>query len=261
MKEGEIFTFVEKRGFKTSLDLIEIDITFKCNLMCYNCDRSCRQAPEESHMSFQQINQFLNESEDLGRKWRRIRILGGEPYTHPDIERILAALSDYKLQNENTIIEIVTNGYGPDVNKAIFSTPSNIEIKNTRKTSQFNSKFEPFNIAPKDSAKNSFDDYKEACWITEECGIGLNRYGFYHCAVAGSIDRVFGFDIGLKQLPVNEEQLVIMKEKLCAFCGHFLNQKFVQPQNRMQVDGEPQTKSWKNGYSRYMKEKPFMSLY
>lgn len=261
VKSTRTATSMKRTNFKTSLDLIEIDITFKCNLMCYNCDRSCRQAPEENHMSIEQISRFLAESTNKSHKWKRIRILGGEPYLHPEIDLILELLSDYKLENKDTIVEVVTNGYGQEVNKAILKTPINVEIKNTKKTSQFNTKFEPFNVAPKDLESSSLNTYTEACWITEECGFGFNCYGFYQCAVAGSIDRVLGLDIGLKQLPSQEEQLVMQKEKLCAYCGHFLNQKFIPPDNRTSVDGEPQTVSWKRAYSEYKRQKPFMSLY
>lgn len=252
---------MKQTEFKTSFNLIEIDITFKCNLLCYNCDRSCRQVPEDNHMKVEQISRFLKESENLNREWKRIRILGGEPYLHPEIDIILAILSDHRLENKDTIIEVVTNGYGPYVKKSILKTPANIDIKNTKKTSQFNTKFEPFNIAPKDLDNSYLNKYTEACWITEECGIGLNCYGFYQCAVAGSIDRVLGFDIGFKQLPFQEEQLVMQKEKLCAYCGHFLNQRFIPPEKRISVDGEPKTVSWKRAYSEYKKEKPVMSLY
>lgn len=252
---------MKQTEFKTSFNLIEIDITFKCNLLCYNCDRSCRQAPEGNHMNVEQISKFLKESENLNREWKRIRILGGEPYLHPEIDIILAILSDYRIENKDKIVEIVTNGYGSEVNKAILETPSNIEIKNTKKTTQFNTKFEPFNVAPKDLKEYSLDKYTGACWITEECGIGLNAYGFYQCAVAGSIDRVLGFDIGLKQIPSQEGQLVAQKEKLCAYCGHYLNQRFIPPAKRLPVEGEPQTVSWKMAYSNYKKGKTVMTLY
>lgn len=253
--------YCKKKEYSTSLDFIEIDVTFKCNLKCYNCDRSCRQAPDEIYISAEKINKFLGETLDKNHYWKRLRILGGEPYLHPEIDTILDILSEYKYEHKDIIIEIVTNGYGSYVNHAIKKTPSNIVINNTRKVSQYNRKFEPFNIAPTDIGNYSAADYKKACWITKECGIGLNPYGYYQCGVAGSIDRVFGFDIGLKQLPNNELQLMPLKEILCAFCGHFLNQKFVLPEQRKSVIGEPNTKSWEMAYSKYKKQKPLMTLY
>ena len=253
--------YCKMKEYSTSLDFIEIDVTFKCNLKCYNCDRSCRQAPEEISISIEQIHKFLGETLNKNHYWKRIRILGGEPYLHPEIDTILDILSEYKSENKDGIIEIVTNGYGPYVNNAIKKTPSNIVINNTRKVSQYNQKFESFNIAPTDIGNYSSADYKKACWITEECGIGLNPYGYYQCGVAGSIDRVFGFDIGLKELPDNELQLMPLKKKLCAFCGHFLNQKFIKPEQRTPVIGEPMTESWKIAYLTYKKQKPSMTTY
>ena len=251
----------ETKEYSTSLDLIEIDITFKCNLMCYNCDRSCRQAPDEKYISIEQIYKFLRETYDKNHHWRRIRILGGEPYLHPKIDTFLDILNKYQSENRDTIIEIVTNGNGPKVNQCIKKTPSNIILNNTKKVVQFNRKFEPINIAPVDITQYLPSDYKKACWITEECGIGLNPYGYYQCGVAGSIDRVFGFNIGLKELPIDQQQLIYLKRKLCKYCGHFLNQKFIPPEKRTPVIGEPKSKSWEIAYSKYKKQKPSMTLY
>ena len=257
---NEIYYWNTKK-YSTSMDFIEIDVTFKCNLKCYNCDRSCRQAPEEISISIEQIHKFLGETLNNNHCWRRIRILGGEPYLHPEIDTILDILSEYKSENKDAVIEIVTNGYGQKINRGIKKTPSNIILNNTKKASQFNQKFEPFNIAPVDIGKYMPSDYNKACWITEECGIGLNPYGYYQCGVAGSIDRVFGFNIGLKKLPVDQKQLIPLKRRLCAYCGHFLNQKFISPEKRTPVIGEPKTKSWETAYLKYKKQKPSMTLY
>lgn len=253
--------YCKTKKYSTSLDFIEIDVTFKCNLKCYNCDRSCRQAAEDGYLSIEQIYKFLDETFRKNINWKRIRVLGGEPYLHPKIDLILDILSDYKSENKDLIVEIVTNGYGSCVNDGIKKTPSNITINNTRKVSQYNKKFESFNIAPIDIGNYSATDYKRACWITEECGIGLNTYGYYQCGVAGSIDRVFGFDIGLKELPNNELQLMPLKKKLCTFCGHFLNQKYTLPEQRTPVIGEPKTESWEIAYLTYKKQKPSMTTY
>ena len=43
-------------------------------------------------------------------------------------------------------------------------------------------------MAPKDDHRHIFSDFRNCCWITEECGLGLTPYGYYHCAIAGGID-------------------------------------------------------------------------
>lgn len=75
--------------FEPDRDCIEIDITYRCNLHCFNCDRSCAQARDELDMDPVQIQDFIEKSESTHHEWKRIRILGGEPLMHPEIGRIL----------------------------------------------------------------------------------------------------------------------------------------------------------------------------
>ncbi len=70
------FTMIQGPEYQTSMSDIEIDISFGCNLKCYNCDRSCTQAPDNSIMSVSQVEKFIGESITKNKKWRRIRILG-----------------------------------------------------------------------------------------------------------------------------------------------------------------------------------------
>lgn len=70
--------------FRRRPDRLELDITYACNLHCFNCNRSCEQARTNDRMSVAQIRQFLAESRERGQKWRMIRVIGGEPTIHPD---------------------------------------------------------------------------------------------------------------------------------------------------------------------------------
>lgn len=238
--------------YTTSLDHIEIDITFKCNLKCYNCDRSCTQAPDDSTMSVEQIKKFVNESISNNKQWSRIRILGGEPTLHPDIFEIIGIFMDYKENySPPTRLEITTNNFGPEVNRKLLKVPRKIYINNTRKTGRFQKKFEAFNLAPSDNKMYSLTDFTNACWITNDCGMGLNRYGYYQCGAAGSIDRVFGLNIGLKKLPKDQTEFTEQKRKLCRLCGHFARRRFVQANECKPVDGEPKSESWVLAYKNY----------
>lgn len=238
--------------YMTSLDNIEIDITFKCNLKCYNCDRSCTQAPDDSRMTVEQIKKFIGESVNNNKHWSRIRILGGEPTIHPDIDDIINILLDYKEKYSlSSRIELTTNNYGPEVNRKLLKMPRKIYVNDTHKTGRFQKKFVAFNLAPCDYNIYSFSDYTNACWITKDCGIGLNRYGYYHCGVGGSIDRVFGFDIGLKKMPQNTSEFRKQKIKLCKLCGHFLCRKYIHPEQRVPIEGEPKSKTWISAYNLY----------
>ena len=91
--------------------------------------------------------------------------------------------------------------------------------------------------------------------------MGLNRYGYYQCGVAGSIDRVFGFDIGIKKLPEITCDFDIQKRTLCSLCGHFTQRTFVPANERVPVQGEPHSISWAMSYKKYSKNAPILSLY
>ena len=248
--------------YKTSFDSIEIDITYRCDLRCLNCDRSCRQAPSEDDMEVEQIERFIEESERKDHRWKRIRVMGGEPILHPEIADILDLLSDYHQRNPDATLEFYTNGYGPDKRSRLEIIPADFVIKNTHKNGVINRKFEPFNLAPVDISDGDHEsDYEQGCWITKDCGLGFNRHGYYQCAVAAGIDRVFGYDLGLKSLPEGDDSLSKLKSKLCGLCGHFLNRVYVETDQRKQVWGEPMSESWKQTYENYERKKPTLSLY
>lgn len=239
--------------YSRSNKFIEIDITYNCNLKCFNCDRSCTQAPSNEQMSVEQIRKFIKESIESNVRWERIRVLGGEPALHPDLIEILNILLDYKKRNSSgTKIQLATNGFGKIVNTVLSNVPEEIEILNTSKESKVQP-FYPFNIAPKDSTLWKYSDYSSGCWVTSGCGMGLTRYGYYPCAPAGGIDRVFGFDYGRKRLPSPDDSMRDLLKHFCKYCGHFRNIR--------RTNKEIISPTWKKAYEKYKITKPNLSLY
>jgi molybdenum cofactor biosynthesis enzyme MoaA len=103
-----------------------IDITYVCNLSCYNCNRSVgqRQAPTKDRMTVDQIKKFISESIAMNYTWNMIRILGGEPAVHPDALEIMRLLCEYRAQHApKCTILFVTNGYGEKVKRCWRSCP------------------------------------------------------------------------------------------------------------------------------------------
>ncbi len=262
VRTSQAVTAVLGPQFRPATDLIEIDITFACNLRCFNCDRSCTQAPEGGRMTVEQIQRFVTESREQGRQWRRIRIMGGEPTLHPEFAGILNVLLSWRdEESPGTLLELVTNGYGDRVRRVLERVPAGIRVKNTGKEERFQPKFEPFNLAPSDDGLLRHADFSNGCWITKECGIGLNAYGYYPCAVAGGIDRVFGEDIGRKRLPSPDDPMSDLLRASCARCGHFRNGHFLPVRERTPVAGEPQSRAWREAYRRYRDGRPVLTRY
>ena len=226
-----------------SRDYAEIDITYKCNLKCLNCNRSCSQAPSNIEMPVAVIESFIKESIRKKIGWKRIRILGGEPTLHSRIFDIIELLACYqKEQNPSVRLVLGTNYYGTRVHQVLDKLPDTISIKSTLKSSRVNL-FKPFNVAPVDTHFNRFSDYTCGCRIIEECGLGLTPSGYYMCAVAGGIDRIYRYNLGRKKVPDESDTFSDQMSAFCRLCGHF---GFQWPTRRSK-----QSKTWRMAYKRF----------
>lgn len=230
------------RPFQPSRVYIEIDITYKCNLKCINCNRSCAQAPSRLEMPVTTIEAFIAQSINQGIAWKRIRILGGEPTLHSGVLEIIDRLMEYRrIHNPPVRLVVGTNFHGSRVREVLQQLPQTVAIKSTLKTSRTNL-FRPFNVAPVDTRFNRFSDYSCGCRIIKECGLGLTPSGYYMCAVAGGIDRIFGYQLGRLHLPDLSDGFVDQMAAFCPLCGHF---GFQWPTRKSR-----QSKTWRQAYDR-----------
>ncbi len=213
-------------------------------------------------MPVAQIEQFLNELISKEKVWERIRILGGESLIHPDIQIILHMFSKYQRDiSPETLLEVATAGHGAHVQSVIEQIPKKIKITNTNKSGQDQVTFAAANIAPCDDPHFVNVDYHNGCRITELCGIALTPYGFYPCVAGAAIDRVFGFDIGLKDLPKNKDRFVQQLGTLCRLCGHFRTGRCIQTAEESMEHSNPQSRTWKEALEKYAKKKPVLIRY
>jgi hypothetical protein len=264
-----IYNFIKRNLFKVSyeyftpnINKIEIEITTSCNLYCINCDRSCFQAPSNESMSLEQIEKFISESIELNWTWECIRLIGGEPTLHPQLFDILDIVQKYKQLNPNCEIEVVSNGYGSNVNEVLSKLPNWVYVRKSSKTFRIN-KFYTVNIAPIDLKEYKDVDFTTGCWITKACGLGLSRYGYYPCGCGASCDRVFGFDIGLKSLSLlTEEALQNQLKHLCKYCGHYKTNNPINSRFKyFRVTKTKTSITWEKAFEKYQKSKPILSIY
>lgn len=229
------------RQFAPSRQYAEIDITYRCNLKCYNCNRSCTQAASRQELPVSAIADFIEQSLEQGVQWKRIRLLGGEPTLHSRVYEIVSLLSDYQAHhNPKMRLVLGTNFYGGHVRRVIAGLPENVILKSTLKTSRTNL-FRPFNVAPCDKVYNRWADYTSGCRIISECGLGVTPRGFFMCAIAGGIDRVFGYNLGRQRLPVADDPLTDQMGAYCRVCGHF---GFQWPTRKPKM-----SITWRNAYA------------
>ncbi len=236
------------RPFAVSRRYVEIDLTYRCNLKCRNCNRSCTQAPSRRDIPVERITAFIRESVERGRPWKRVRLLGGEPTLHPEFAKIVRLFGEYRERhNPDLRIVVGTNGSGPRVRRMLDRLPPGIEVKNTWKGPR-QRLFRPFNIAPVDRPLYRWSDFASGCRILEDCGMGLTPQGYYPCAVAGGIDRIFAFRRGRRRLPRSGENLRADLEIFCRVCGHF-GFSGLTKRTRM-------SPTWVRAYARFHKPKP-----
>jgi hypothetical protein len=167
------------------------------------------------------VEAFIAQSVGQKISWKRIRILGGEPTLHSRFFDIVDCLIEYqRIYNPAVSLEVGTNFHGSRVRRVIEQLPPSIAIKSTLKNSPVNL-FRPFNVAPVDGRFNRFSDYSCACRIIEVCGLGLTPSGYYMCAIAGGIDRIFDYHIGRSDLPDPSDTFDDQTAAFCPVCGHF----------------------------------------
>ena len=243
------------REYSRSRGFIEIDITYVCNLRCAGCNRSCPQAPTAEMMTIEEIKKFVAESIENSYRWQRIRIVGGEPTMHPQIHQIVEILLNYKKDfSPQTRIMLVTNGVADITKKVISEMPVEVEIDNSEKAVSRDNFFERFNIAPIDEEKWQNAEFTNGCKILKHCGTGLSPYGYYPCAIAASIDRVYGLDLGRKSLPGKDDDMYDLLNTFCRYCGHFRDE-------RPRVINNSYSSSWIKAYEKYRKGKRALKRY
>jgi sulfatase maturation enzyme AslB (radical SAM superfamily) len=215
------FSSLFGKQFHPSRSYVEIDITYQCNLRCINCNRSCNQAPSDMEMPVADLAEFIQQSVEKQIQWKRIRILGGEPTLHSCIFDIIDLLTHYQERyNPSVRLVLGTNFFGDRVQRVLAQLPEAFVIKSTLKSSRVNL-FKPFNVAPIDTRHNRYSDYSCGCRIIEECGLGFTPSGYYMCAIAGGIDRIFGYHLGRESIPDETDSLSDQMSALCRLCGHF----------------------------------------
>lgn len=235
-----------------------IFLTTVCNLSCNNCQTSARQAPANDIMTVAQVEKLVNEAIGLEYYWDTVYLTGGEVTTHPQLPEVFAALKRYKDFNPECRIVMETNGAGARVQSVLPSIPSWVVIDNSsKKEGPSTLLFYEYNVAPKDTLTSVIPDYSKGCSRLKYCfGLCASMYGFYACTPCLNVARVFGFDIGIKELSlVSEKALREQLKVLCQYCGWFREPSYATTQ------AQTMSKSWRKAFAEFRKRKPRMSAY
>ncbi len=251
----DLLPFIHHR-YVPNLKIIGLELTTRCNLFCFNCEASCRQAPSDEQLSVEQVEKFVQESISNDWNWELIKLRGGEPTLHPQLFEILEVVKRYKNHRPSCKIRLQTNGCGEKIQEVLRRLPEWVEVQSSGKDNKKPPLFSTYNIAPKDKMLyRLWADFTKGCWRTQICNITLSRYGYYPCSPGAHVARVLGMDIAVKRLAlVSVESMSNQFKHLCPYCGHF------REPNEL-VTQEAVSPLWEKAYREYKKKKPKLSLY
>lgn len=229
---------------KLMLSKIEVNITQRCNINCYNCDRACRWAPDLNDMSMQQVETFVTDSIDMEWQWKQIAIIGGEPTLHKNLLDICNIINAYKNFNPSCKIQLKTNG-----SKPLDAIPKWIELCIDKKTSA-NVPHVPFTKSPLDTGK--FDPNQiHPCQIYYRCGMSLTTQGYAPCSPGATVNRIFNLGMNIPRLKdVTFEKLASRFPLLCQHCGHYCGDLSSNPNENRSINAVI-TNSWKKAINNY----------
>jgi len=236
-----------------------IFITLRCNLKCFNCQASTSLAPANDMMAVEQMEKFVSEAIALEYYWDNIFLTGGETTLHPRLFEIIDVLKRYKDFHPECRISLETNGAGEEVQPMLDKLPEWVLVINSmKKEGESSQAFASYNVAPCDTPEYMFFPcFSKGCFVLSRCyGLCVSMYGYYPCVQGMNVDRVFGFDIGIKKLGlVTEKALREQMKILCRYCGFFreLTGKLVFTTKI--------SRSWREAFAQYHKRRPHLSRY
>lgn len=241
--------------FKPNLGIVELCITYRCNVKCHNCSNLCTQAPKtDGDLSLEAVQKFLQDCIDNDFRFGMITIHGGEPALHPQWKEIAQALLEYREKyNPKMTLWWLTNNSTPAIRERCeiikgLGIPLGIS---TKIGSNKNENGSPIPYIPVNESPTDLQEvYSLGCFQSENCGICYNYLGFFECSPAAAAARVFGYEPMAKS--VKELSLELLQSgfpKHCMHCG------FAFPDRRRVIE-QTTTETWRKALNAYNGEEP-----
>lgn len=164
---------------------VELNVTLACQSRCACCDRLCDLFPKRTdHMTVEQVNAFVTDAKQHGGV-TKVRVLGGEPTLHPQIDEVLNILTVAIVEGVIGAIEINTNtlvrGW-----KEIRSRHSQPGIRWDKSPVKRKNHL-PFLWSPRDLGFKTMGP----CRHPVQCGFSLDVRGWLPCSPTIAISRAF----------------------------------------------------------------------
>lgn len=207
---------------------MKANITYICDLKCPNCNRATTVCPAKANENLpaEQFEKILEDSGKCGKKWKRITLTGGEPTFHPEFNKLVDLMAEYKKKYSPECIITAYTYHHPQLfykmEKAKADHPD-LDVKDTGKDVPQDHRLAMY-LAPKDDVERFKKDHiYKGCRIGHLCGLGLDTSGFYYCSIAPGIARVFGLThLAIKNVEdLDRNKLLDQYQDLCSLCGFY----------------------------------------
>lgn len=247
----------ERKRYVSNFGMVELCVTYRCNVKCDNCSNLCTQAPFNGDLSARQVEDFLQDNIESGHTWGQITIHGGEPVLNPEIEKIVEVLTIYR-KNTGCNLWLLTNNSSDDVRERAtrinvkYGVALGISTKRGKNISETGSLIEY--VAVNESPEDLGLPHDHGCFQTANCGVCYNYLGYFPCSPMAAAAKVFGYAPSAKSfLEFTQGACDASMDIHCRHCG------FSTPE-RKRVVHQTMTPTWRTalfnyGRSRY-KERP-----
>lgn len=190
---------------------LELNITYKCNSHCPECDRMIDRAPlGAADASDVQVAQLCDYLRRLEMHWAVIKLAGGEPTIHPRFSRIVRLLSDLQPEVTDRVV-VYTNGLRS------VQVPPNVEMAVSAPGHKDHALF---CVSPSDLLVHGHYGTLRRCPQTGVCGVGFDAHGFTPCPLASVVGRVAGVN------PYSSRLVRHGSADYCRHCIHSLPRAF-----------------------------------
>lgn len=234
--------------YKPNFGIVELCLTYRCNVRCDNCSNLCTQAPIKGDLSAEDVAEFLLDSEECGHRWGMITMHGGEPVLNPEIDKIAEVLVEYR-KKTGCKLWLLTNNSSDKVRRLVtginmrYGIALGVSTKRVKNIDGNGSPIEyvPVNESPEDLGK----PHDHGCFQTSTCGVCYNYLGYFPCSPMAAAARVFDY------VPVTRSFKGFSQEDcdryLAMHCGHC---GFSSPENKRVVN-QVTSKTWEEAFTRY----------
>lgn len=233
-------------NFKSNLHLVELCLTYRCNIKCNNCSNLCTQAPYRGDLTPDIVDGFIDDLISSGNPIGQITLHGGEPVLNPWIFDIIELLVDYR-KISNVTLWLLTNNSCHEIREKTskISVEYNIALGIAEKDGIHQIDYVPVNESPEDLK----EEYTIGCFQTENCGICFNYLGWFPCSPMAAASRLFNYyPAALTYNDLTEEKCTEYFNLHCKHCG------FALP-NRRRVKEQTSTKTWIDKFAEYNRKK------